>query len=201
MIRSFLMTSCLVAMSQVSLASTGLEGTWNYSKIECKSGAPAKEVMLIVGTVFITSDQVTSDAHGTYKMDKAQGESALSQYEVYIKSLEQQPASPEKEKNIAAAKAGMETIRKYMEGIDFNVKTVNSYSVSGSVIHTEVLSYSSDFPNSAGGTQVSPVGEKSDSQFEVNGNNLRLTGAKVETSEGATCPKGDTQITVLTRAL
>ncbi|MBK7960728.1 MAG: hypothetical protein IPK04_05685 [Bdellovibrionales bacterium] len=203
MIRSFLMSCCLVALSQMSLASAGFEGTWNYSKPECQSGAPASGHVNFSGsgTVVFTSDKATSDAQGVYKLDKTQGELLLKQNADYLEVIEKQPDSPEKVKTIASTKEYMEMIRKFMAGVEFNVKTVVSYSVSGSVIHTEVLSYSSDFPYPAGSAPTSPVGEVADSKFELNANTLRLYSATVETSDSSTCPKGDAYITVLTRAL
>lgn len=201
MIRSFLMSCCLVALSQVSLASAGFEGTWNYSKQECQSGVPASGQMNFSGTIVFTSDKATSDAQVVSKLDKAQGELILKQNADYLEVIEKQPDSPEKAKAIAATKEYMEIIRKFMAGVEYNVKTVASYSVSGSVIHTEVLSYSTDYPYPAGSAPTSPVGTVFDSKFELNANTLRLYSATVETSDSSTCPKGDTSITVLTRAL
>jgi hypothetical protein len=200
--KSTLLTVALVAagFSQASLADSSLIGTWQLVSMGCQSGAVPSTgsggvTSTLTATAVISASQLDANIQIALKMDAASAATYEQQLQTNLAQVSAMPDGPEKQKELAQLNDALKNERIMAAGTQCQMHVLESYTMNGSLMHTQVISSKLDCPIS--GSSSNPQSE--DSTIELSGNTLKMTSVTPEAASGGSCPAGDHEIITFTR--
>lgn len=180
----------LMVLCPLAMADSGLQGTWKIQSMACSSGVPIKGDWSfgIDGTWVFTDSQLTANMTVAIKITKESGDALLQQFQQAENFWKTQPDSPDKQKSLADIASGIKMIQQYENGFSCRTQETRSYTVNGSILHSNLINSSSDCPGN-------PAPDQSDdTNFSIDGTVMTSTDAGASV-DGTFCPKGDTFVT------